>query len=97
MASRTGFSLMWSLRSGLEGKGVDGAADLAAEHRVHAAMLLDTAHAREVGRHDGGAEVVPAAGEVLHLGAGARDGGLDALLELFRGRHRRQRSGRYTS
>src|SRR4051795_6557964 len=87
MASRTGFSLMASLRSGLEGKGMDGAADLGSEDRVDPAVLLDAAQLGEVRGDHGGAEVVPAAREVADLGARPRDGRLDALLELVRGRH----------
>ena len=97
IAARTGFSLTGSLRSRLEGKGMDGAADLGPEDRVDTAVLLDAAQAREVRGDDGGTEVVAAAGEVSHVGAGAGYGGLDALLELVRRRHRGQPSGRYTS
>ena len=66
---------------------MDGAADLGPEDRVHAAVLLDPAHAGELLRDDSGPEMVPAAGEIDHLGLGARDGRLDALLELIRARH----------
>ena len=52
---------------------------------------------REARGDDGGTEVVAAAGEVLDVGRGAGNRGLDALLELIGGRHRRQPSGRYTS
>jgi hypothetical protein len=66
---------------------VDGAADLALEHVHDEAVLLDAAQAGERGRDHGGAEVVAAAGPVLHLGAGVRDGGLDALLDVVGAGH----------
>jgi len=70
---------------------VDRPADVGPEDRVDAAMLLDPAQLGELGRGDGGAEMVPAAGEVGHLGAGAGDGRLDALPELVGRRHSRER------
>jgi len=76
-----------SLRSRFEGQRVDRPADVRPEHRVHAAVLLDPAHAGELRRKDAGPEMVPAAGEVGDLGAGARDGRLDAQLEFFGARH----------
>src|SRR3954447_21854657 len=69
IASRRGFSL--SLISfGLcgQGQGVDRAADLVAEDRVDHPVLLDAALPGELGRQDGGPEVVAAAGPVLHVG-----------------------------
>ena len=60
---------------------------LGPEDRVDAAVLLDPAQAGELRGGDRGAEMVAAAGEVGDLGAGARDRGLDALLELVGGRH----------
>src|ERR671916_2717374 len=75
--------------SGDEGQRVDRAADIGAEHRVHAAMLLDPAQPRELRGDDGRAEVIAAAVEVDDLRAGARDGRLDTLLELVGGRHDR--------
>ena len=63
---------------------MDGAADLGAEDGVDAPVLLDPAHRRELRRHDLGAEMVAAAGEVgdLHARIGYR--GLDALFQLLR-------------
>ena len=71
--------MVCSLRSGFEGQGVDGAADLGAEHRVDAPVLLDPAHAGELRGHDRGTEMVAAAGEVGDVRAGTGYGGLDAL------------------
>ena len=48
---------------------MDGAADVGPEHRVDTAVLLDAAHPGELGRDDGGAEVVAGAREVGHVGA----------------------------
>src|SRR4051794_20301047 len=93
ISSRMGLvvSLTRLLRLGDEGQGMDGAADVGPEHRVHAAMLLDAAHPGELGRDDRCAEVVAGAGEVGDVGTGTRDRGLDALLELIRGGHLTQR------
>jgi hypothetical protein len=92
IASRMGLSDMQALlggRGGLEGEGVDRAADLRAEDVVDQLVLGDAREAGELGRDDGGAEVVPAARPVLHLGRGARQGGLDARLDLVRRGHLR--------
>src|SRR4051794_32745315 len=84
ISSRMGLvvSLTRLLRLGDEGQGMDGAADVGPEHRVHTAVLLDAAHARELRRDDGGAKVVTAAREVGHVSRRTGDCGLDALLEL---------------
>src|SRR3954451_12725151 len=90
MAARMGFSvvsLTTSLRSGFEGQGVDGPADLRSEDRVDTPVLLDPAELRELRGHDFRPEVVAAAGEVGDLGAGIGYGSLDALLQLLRKRH----------
>ena len=97
MASRMGFSDMCSLRSGLEGKGVDGAADVGPEHRVDAAVLLDAAQARELGATTVARKWSPPPVRSWTSAVAAGDRGLDALLELVGGGHRRQPSGRYTS
>jgi hypothetical protein len=86
-----------SLRSCDEGQSVDGAADLAAENGVDAAVLLDAAEARELVRDHGGAEMVAAAREVNYVRPGAGDRRLDALLELLRRGHDSRLEGRYTS
>src|SRR3954452_17406220 len=55
MASRMGFSvvsLTTSLRSGFEGQGVDGPADLRSEDRVDAPVLLDPQELRDLRGHD---------------------------------------------
>ena len=75
------------LRSRDEGQGVDGAADVGPEDRVDAAVLLDPAELRELRRGDRGPEVIPGAVQVDHIGDGARDGRLDALLQLVGRRH----------
>src|SRR3954447_18025476 len=90
MASRMGFSvvsLTSSLRSGFEGQGVDGPADLRSEDRVDAPVLLDPAELRELRGHDFRLEVIAAAGEVGDLCARIGDRGLDALFQLVRTRH----------
>jgi hypothetical protein len=55
-------------------RGVDRAGDLVLEDAVHHTVLLEPAEAVERVRHDGRAEVVAAAGEILDLGprAGSR-------------------------
>jgi hypothetical protein len=50
-------------------------------------VLLDPAEPREFGRDDRGPEVIPGAVQVDDIGDGARDGRLDALLELVGRRH----------
>jgi iron-sulfur cluster assembly protein len=70
---------------------VDRPADVGPEHRVDAAVLLNPAHTGELGRGDAGPEMVPASGEVGHLGTGAGDRGLDALLQVIGARHEQQR------
>src|SRR4051794_39112882 len=89
IASRRGFSVVSLMSLGLrrQGQGVDGAADLVAEHRVDHPVLLDAALAGELGGQHGRPEVVAAAGPVLHIGVGAGDGRLDALLDLFGSGH----------
>ena len=69
---------------------MDRAADLAVEDVVDESVLLDPAAPGEGGGGDGGAEVVAAAREVFDLGAGARDGGLYALLYVLRRWHREE-------
>jgi hypothetical protein len=76
-----------SLRSRFEGQRVDRPADVGPEHRIDSAVLLDPAQAGELVRGDAGPEVVPAAGEIGHLGVGPRDRRFDAMLELVRTRH----------
>ena len=66
---------------------MDGASDVGSEHRVHTAMLLDTAHPGELGRDNFGAEVVLCAREVDNPGSGTRNRGLDALLQIVRRGH----------
>src|SRR4051794_30790408 len=69
IASRRGFSVSdMSLGPRRQGQGVDGAADLVAEHRVHHPVLLDPALAGERVGHDGRAKMVAAAGPVLDRG-----------------------------
>ena len=99
IASRIGFEswlrssiMKSSLAQGLQGKGVDGAADLVAEHVVDHAMLREPVEPRERGRDHRGLEMVPAAGVVLHLGAGSRDPHLDALADLLSARHASSRT-----
>src|SRR3954451_17402983 len=92
MASRMGFSsdmrCSWGLGGvGLEREGVDRAADLGAEDVVDEAVLLEAGEAGELLGDHRRAEVVPGARPVLHVGARAREGGLDAILDLRRGRH----------
>src|SRR3978361_1877271 len=59
---------------------MDGAAELSLEPAPPEPVLLYTREAVEGGRSDEGAEVHLVAG--LHVGLGARDGGLDAALDL---------------
>ncbi len=66
---------------------MDGTAHLGAEHVVHETVLRDAAETRELRGDDGRAEVVAAARPVLHLGGGARQGGLDAGFQLFGAGH----------
>ena len=66
---------------------MDGPADVGAEHLIDAPVLLDPAEPGEVGRDDGGTEVVAAARQVLYFRARLRYGGLDALLLLVRAGH----------
>src|SRR4051812_6057966 len=100
IASRRGLvSSLMSLGLRRQGQGVDGAADLVAEHRVDHPVLLDPALAGERVGHDGRAKMVAAAGPVLDRGLRAGDGGLDALLDVVGGGHLyrpRQGIGRYT-
>jgi iron-sulfur cluster assembly accessory protein len=70
---------------------VDRTADLGSEDIVDEPVLLDPRQSVEAVRHDLGAEVVPAACQILDLGAGAWERRLDAVLELLRGRHRESR------
>ncbi len=71
----------------LQRQRVDRASDLGAEDLVYEAMLLDAAASLERGCENGGAEMVAAAGPVLHLGVSTRYRGFDALLYLLRGWH----------
>jgi iron-sulfur cluster assembly protein len=61
---------------------VDGAANLAPEYAVDELVLFDEAEPLELLGNHLRAEVISAAGEVLHGGASPRQGLLDALLEL---------------
>src|SRR3954453_20033387 len=94
IASRRGFSVsLISLGLRGQGQGVDGATDLVAEHRVDHPVLLDARLAEKRGSAEGGEEVLPAAGPVLHAGARAGDGGLDAMLDVFGSGHLVLRQG----
>ena len=66
---------------------MDRAADLRPEDLVDEAVLLDAATPRKRRGGDGRAEVIAATGVVLDLRVGARDRGLDALLDLLRRGH----------
>src|SRR6266511_33652 len=66
---------------------MDGTAHLAAEHVVDELVLLDTGKARKAVRLDLGAEMVPAAGQVLDCDLRTGQRGLDARLQLLRGWH----------
>ena len=72
---------------GLDRKRVDGPADLVAEDRVDELVLLDPREAIEAVRDDLGPEVIAAAGQVLYRGCRSWKCPLDALSELFCGRH----------
>jgi hypothetical protein len=61
---------------------VYGAAHLVAEHVVDELVLLDTRQALKPVRDHLGAEVVAAAGEVLHAYLCAGKRGNDAILEF---------------
>src|SRR5947208_6135128 len=89
-----GWELLGSL--GLQREGMDRAADLILEDLIHQAVLLDATAAGEGSRRDARAEVIAAARVVLDLGVSARDGGLDALLDVLRRRHFSLKSSRYT-
>ena len=67
---------------------MDRATDLIAEHAIHKLVLLDAATPRKSWGYDGSAEMVAAAGVVLDVGLGLRDGGLDPLLYLLGCGHR---------
>lgn len=71
---------------------MDPATQLVAEDVVDETVLGDPAKALESGRRYESIEVMAVAGD---LRRGARDGGLDASPELFRGSfHKSKRSGR---
>ena len=59
---------------------MDSVSDLGSEHVIDKAVLGQPVQAAESGRRDHGVEVVAVAG---HTGHGARDRGLDPLLELL--------------
>src|SRR4051812_2935495 len=98
IASRRGLvSSLMSLGLRRQGQGVDGAADLVAEHRVDHPVLLDARLADEGGGDDGGPEVVAAAGPILHAGARVGDGGFDPVLDVLGSGHRVSRQGTWRS
>jgi iron-sulfur cluster assembly accessory protein len=66
---------------------VDRAAHLVSEDAIYELMLLDAAEALEAVRGHLCPEVVAPTRQILHLGGGAGQGGLDALLEVIGGRH----------
>jgi iron-sulfur cluster assembly protein len=70
---------------------VDRASDLGSEDIVDEPVLIDSGQAREALGDDLRAEVVAAAGEVLDLGGGAGQCGLDPVLELLCAGHQRSR------
>ena len=70
---------------------MDWPAYLVSEHVVDEPVLLDARETVEAIRDHLGAKVVATAREVLDLGAGAGQGGLDALLEVLGGGHRNSR------
>jgi iron-sulfur cluster assembly protein len=82
--------LLWYLR--LQREGMDRTTDLIAEHAVDKLVLLDAVAPSECWREDCRAEMVAAAGVVLHLGLGTWYRGLDALLDLLCGGHATQLS-----
>src|ERR1700689_4002026 len=71
----------------LQRQRVNCCADFAAEHVVDEAVLGDSAEAAERLGGDGGAEMVAAAGVILHIRARAGYCGLDALLYVLGGGH----------
>jgi iron-sulfur cluster assembly protein len=73
---------------------VNRSADLAAEHVVDEAVLVDAAAPRKCLRDDRRAEVVATAGVILDVGAGAWDCILDALSDLLGGGHVRLKDSR---
>src|ERR1700730_5133945 len=77
----------WLCDERLQRQRVDRAADLAAEHVIHEAMLLDATAPHERLRAHRRAEVIAAARVVLDLRTGSRDRCLDTLLQLLGGRH----------
>ncbi|CAA9501575.1 MAG: hypothetical protein AVDCRST_MAG30-1950 [uncultured Solirubrobacteraceae bacterium] len=66
---------------------MDGAADVGAEDVVDELVLRDARQPGEGGGDDDRAEVVAAARQVGHLGAGVGDPGLDPGLQLVGRRH----------
>src|SRR5919108_3869687 len=97
MKSITSFSLMaFSMNSrisalvmsasgwgcGLDRESVDRTTDVACEHVVDEPVLLDAREPLEAVRSHLGPEVVTASSEVLDRDQRAREGGLDALLQL---------------
>src|SRR5579862_130717 len=88
ISSRSGllvWSVMRSLRFGLDRQSVDAIADLAPEDVVDEAVLGDAAQAGERGSRDDGIEVMAVTG---HLGSSTRNPRLDPLLQLLgRSRH----------
>ena len=66
---------------------MDGAAHLVTEDAIDELVLLDAAEALEALRGHLGPEVVSPTRQILHLGGGTGQGGLDALLEIVGGRH----------
>ena len=63
------------------------AAHLVAENAIHELVLVDPAEALEAVGFHLRAEVVAAAGQILHTHVSARKSALDPLLELVAGRH----------
>jgi hypothetical protein len=68
---------------GLQGQCVNWSADLLPEDLVDETVLFNAATTCEGGGGDRRTEVVAASRVVLDLGVGARDGGLDAFLDLL--------------
>src|SRR6202035_5646886 len=81
-----GLDLRRELR--LQRERVNRSADLFPEDLVDETVLLDAAASLERRCRADRAEVVTAAGVVLDLGPGTRDGGLDPLSYVLCGRHR---------